>query len=197
MKKEIEAKYFIESKDIIREKLKNIKLELKTPEVLMKRKVFCKRGEEQTGEYWRVRDEGNNKLVLTYKNVKSNTINGVDELNIAIDNFDDMCEILSLTGLTCKSYQESYRETWENDEVEVTIDEWPYLQPYIEIEADTEDIVKKYSQLLDFNFSTAYFGGVDVLYEAKLNYPKKQCIVIPVFTFNNEEFKKEITKYKK
>jgi adenylate cyclase class 2 len=195
MKKEFEAKYFIDSKGDIRKKLEGIKLKLETPEVLMKRKVFCKKGEEQTGEYWRVRDEGNGKIVLTYKNIKSNTINGVDELNVSIDNYDNMCEILTLTGLVHKSYQESYRETWSNDEVEITIDEWPYLQPYIEIEAENEDLVKKYSEKLGFNYSNAYFGGVDVLYEAKLKYPAKQCVVLPVFTFNNKEFEEEITKF--
>jgi hypothetical protein len=34
-----------------------------------------------------------------------------------------------------KSYQETYREVWEmNNEIEIMIDEWPGMSPFIEIE---------------------------------------------------------------
>ena len=47
-----------------------------------------------------------------------------------------------------------YREVWEiNDEVECMLDIWPGLQPYIEIEGANEDIVKKYSAILGFDYS--------------------------------------------
>ncbi|MDR2526659.1 MAG: CYTH domain-containing protein [Rickettsiales bacterium] len=194
MQKEIECKYFINSKDEIRSKLKSIELNLKSPEFLMKRKAFCKKGEEKTGEYWRVRNEYN-QITMTYKNIKNNTIDGVDEINLIIDDFENGCEMLSSTGLICKSYQETYREIWDNDEVEVVIDEWPCLQPYIEIEAENEDIIKKYAKLLGFNFEDCYFGGVDVLYAKQYNYPQKDINIIPVFTFNNDALKKELNKY--
>ncbi|MDR3290284.1 MAG: CYTH domain-containing protein [Rickettsiales bacterium] len=196
MQKEIESKFFINKKETIRNKLNEIGLKMLSPELLFKRKAFCKIGEEKSGEYWRIRDEGN-KITMTYKNIKTNTINGVDEINLSINDFKSGCEMLLSFGLKCKSYQETYREIWGNDEVEIVIDEWPYLQPYIEIEAENEEIVKKYSKSLGFDFEKeAYFGGVDVLYAQQYGYPQEDINVIPIFTFDNEELKKELNKYK-
>ena len=61
------------------------------------------------------------------------------------------------------------REIWEiNNEIELMIDIWPWLKPFIEIEGKTEKIVKKYSELLWFNYSEWIFWTVDQIYLKEL-----------------------------
>jgi adenylate cyclase class 2 len=73
------------------------------------------------------------------------------------------------SGLAVRSMQESKRETWKIDGVEIVLDEWPWLNPYIEIEADDESFIKKVAADLGFNWDQAVFGDVMVAYRAQ--YP--------------------------
>lgn len=196
MQKEIEAKFFIDDKNFLRSKLEKIGLKLISGEHLMKRKCF--HSLDKNDKSWiRVRNEGN-KITMTYKNIVGNTINDVQEIEIIVNNFENACELLSKTNYFEVSYQETLREIWRNNEVEIVIDTWPYLQNYIEIEAKSEELVKKYAKLLDFDFEQeAYFGGVDILYNKQFNIPKK--IVneeLPIITFNNKDLEKKLNSYK-
>ena len=49
------------------------------------------------------------------------------------------------------------------------LDEWPWLNPYIEIEGESEEAIKKVAILLELNWSDAIFGGVANVY--KIQYP--------------------------
>ena len=67
------------------------------------------------------------------------------------------------------TYQESKRETWTLGGAEVVIDEWPWINPYIEIEAENEAIVRDVATRLGFDWGDAVFGSVDVIYNKE--YP--------------------------
>ena len=193
MKKEIEAKYFINSKDEIRKALQELKLNLIKPEFLMKRKTFHSKTE---AGWLRVRNEGD-KITMTYKNITGSGIDNVNEIETTVGSFEKASAIINQTSFKETSYQENYREIWQNTEVEIVIDTWPYLQPYIEIEAKNKDIVEKYSSLLGFNLEhDAYFGSVDVLYKKQFNIPKDIFVNIKTITFNNKEFEQILQRYK-
>ncbi|HSQ97639.1 MAG TPA: CYTH domain-containing protein [Rickettsiales bacterium] len=193
MEKELEAKYFIEDEDLMREQLKGAGLECVKPKVLMRRKTF---DTGIKGKWIRIRDEGN-KTTMTFKNITGATINDVSEEETTVGSFDKACNIINQTDYKEKSFQENYREVWQNNEVEVVIDTWPYLKSYIEIEAKSVDIIKKYSETFKFNFSKdAFFGSVDVLYENQYKIPPKEFIKIPRITFNDMELKKILDLYK-
>jgi len=66
--------------------------------------------------------------------------------------------------------QESKRETWKSGACEVVLDEWPWLDPYIEIEATTESEVKDVAQRLGLNWILAKFGDVMVAYRDQYPY---------------------------
>lgn len=194
MNKELEAKYFIEDKSSIREQIKNLGLELIKPEFLMKRKVFDK-GEKS--EYIRVRDEGD-KITMTFKCISGTTIDCVEEAEITVSSFEEASTIINQTNFKEKSYQENLREIWRNEEVEIVIDEWPYLQPYIEIEAKSKEIVEKYSKLLGFDISKdAFFGAVGVLYEKQYGIPVEELIKIPKMVFNDSDLLENLSMYNK
>lgn len=183
MEKELEAKYFINDKNSMRFLLKNIGLECIKPEFLMKRKTF----HSATEPGWiRVRDEGD-KITLTFKQVTGKGINDVDEVEIIVNDFEKASAIIKQTSFKNFSYQENYREIWRNNEVEIVIDTWPFLQTYIEIEAKSVDVVKRYSQLLNFDFDKkAFFGGVDVLYKEQFGIERQDFIKIPRIVFDDK-----------
>ena len=170
MNKEIEAKFFIDSKEEIRKKLSSLNFNLIKKEFLMKRKTF---DSEANGKWFRVRDEGD-KITMTYKNIFDKSINGVNEIEIAVNDFDKASEMLNQTNFKERSYHENFREIWSNKDAEVVIDTWPFLQSYIEIEALSEDIVKYYANKLGFNFEKEAFLEVSIFYtNNNIEYLKK------------------------
>jgi adenylate cyclase class 2 len=71
--------------------------------------------------------------------------------------------------LVYDTYQESKRENWKLDDVEIMLDEWPWLNPYIEIEASSEADVRRVAAMLELDWGEAMFGGVANVY--KHQYP--------------------------
>ena len=192
MQKELEAKYFIDNKDLIRKKIEKAGLKLIKPEFLMRRKVFdC----GIVGSWIRIRDEGD-KITMTFKKNTENTINDVFESEIIVNDFKKASEIINQTNFKEKSYQENYREIWRNDDVEIVIDTWPFLNNYIEIESKTKESVEKYSKILGFDLNKAFFGGVEVLYKNQYKIPKIEFLKIDKIIFNDYNLLNKLDKYK-
>ena len=192
MQKELEAKYFIDNKDLIRKKIEKAGLKLIKPEFLIRRKVFdC----GIVGSWIRIRDEGD-KITMTFKKNTGNTINDVFESEIIVNDFEKASEIINQTNFKEKSYQENYREIWRNDDVEIVIDTWPFLNNYIEIESKTKENVEKYSKILGFDLNKAFFGGVEVLYKNQYKIPKIEFLKIDKIVFNDYNLLNKLDKYK-
>ena len=51
-----------------------------------------------------------------------------------VDSYDDAILLLQSLGATPKAEQETRREVWKMDEVEIMIDWWPFLDPIVEVE---------------------------------------------------------------
>ena len=161
MKNEIEATFYDIDKNEIRAKLKELGAKLIYPEFLMRRVVY------DTGEnsFARVRQEGNG-VVMTYKSYDDDTqIMGCKEVNICVDDYDEANLFMRGIGMKEKANQDSYRELWELDGVEITIDTWPWIPTYIEVEGPSEEDVWTVSGKLGFGKEEAHFGSVDRVYE--------------------------------
>ena len=188
MQIEYEATFANIDKDEIRKRLKKAGAQLVKPEFMQKRRNFnMPKGNEIEGGWMRVRDEGD-RVTMSLKVVNNNNcIEDQKEICIKVDNFSNAQDFLLAIGCTKKAYQESMREIWELDGVEVCIDEWPYLEPYVEIEGDSESAVKSVSKKLGFDYSQALFGAVDQQYEIKYGISKKTVNnEIPEITFAGE-----------
>jgi len=171
MQIEYEATFINIDKDEIRARLKKAGATLIKPEFLQKRLVFnLPSGHEINGGWLRVRDESD-KITMSLKVVDGNKIENQKEICLKIDNYEEGINFLETLGAERKAYQESKRELWILDDVEITIDEWPYLEPYVEVKGRSEEKVKTVSEKIGFNYSEALFCSVDTLYNKKYGTP--------------------------
>jgi len=169
---EIEAKFLNIDKEKLREKLKSTGAKLVKAETLFKRAVFyLPKGHEIEGGWLRVRDEGD-KITMSLKATVNGSIDNQKETMVVVDNYNNARQLLTDIGCTEKAYQETKREVWELNNVEITIDEWPYLEPYTEIEGASEEEIKKVAELLGFDYSQAVFGSADQVIGSKYNIPE-------------------------
>jgi len=160
MKPEIEATFININKDELRSKIIAAGGKILQAETLMKRVIFSLNNHS----FLRVRDEGN-RIVMTYKNVESLSLSGSKEINVEVSNYQDTIDILKASGLKAKAVQETLREEWELDEVELDIDTWPWIPSYVEIEGPSEESVQNVANKLGFDMKDAHYGSVDQIYK--------------------------------
>ncbi|SRR5258708_3557638 len=152
--------------------LKKANAKLVRKEFLQRRCVFnLPSGHEIKGGWLRVRDEGD-KITMSLKIVDGDKIENQKEIQLKIDNFDEGIALLETVGAIRKAYQETKRELWKLNNVDITIDEWPFLEPFVEIEGKSEKEVKEAAKKLGFDYSTAKFCSVDTLYSDKYGFPE-------------------------
>lgn len=168
MEAEIEVKFLDVVVDDIRDRLTKAGAVLEHPLRLMRRALIEEPHHVVENSFIRIRDEGD-KVTLAFKRRslpdEQTTINSTKEIETTVGDFDKTVTIFSEAGWQYITMQESKRETWRLDDAEVVIDEWPWIQPYIEIEAASEAIVQKVAETLGFDWKDAEFGSVDIIYQ--------------------------------
>jgi len=150
------------------------------PRTLMRRATFDIPG-AQRGTFMRVRDEGD-KITMTYKSLVSQSVSGMNEIEIDVSSFQAARQILVLAGLSEATYEENYREAYRLSNTQITIDEWPGLPKFIEIEGPTEKDVRTTIDLLGLSINDALFGNVDIVYQTVLS---KDISGLKQITFND------------
>jgi adenylate cyclase class 2 len=162
---EFEATYTNIDKEVVRKKIKKAGAKLIKPEFLQTRVIINPPEFLKNIHAWlRLRDEGD-QVTLTYKIIDGAAIEDQKEICIKVDNFKKTLELLQKLGCQVKAYQESKRELWILDGVDICIDEWPYLPPFVEVEGKNELEVKNVSKKIGFNFQSAIFGNSGTLYK--------------------------------
>jgi len=174
MEIEYEATFADIDVEEMRLKLTESGARLARPEYNQKRTVYVlPKQNNVAGEFARIRDEGD-KITLSVKAFDGDEIHNQRETCITVNSFEEAGKLLEILGCKLKAYQETRRELWILDDVEVTIDTWPFLEPYVEVEGKSEEVVRSVSEKLGFDWSKAIFGGVDVLYSKKYGVSKDQ-----------------------
>jgi len=167
MTPEIEAKFLNINKDEMRKRLKEKGAKLIRPEFLQKRVNFHLPKEKQSKDAWlRVRDEGD-KITLSLKMITGEKIEDQKEISFIVEDFNKAVILLEAIGCERRVLQESKRELWQINDVDITIDEWPGLEPFVEIEGKSENEVRNIAQLLNFNYNDAVFGAVGKVYKMR------------------------------
>jgi len=175
METEIEAKFLDINPDQLRERLKKIRAKQEYPERFMKRKVFDFPDErlQKEGAWIRVRDEGD-KITFSYKRLVDRTLHGTKEITVEVSDFESACNLLLAMGLRADAYQETKREKWILGGSEVTIDTWPWIPTFAEIESPTEEKLKELANQLGFNWADAMHGSVETAYQKYYNVTEKE-----------------------
>lgn len=117
------------------------------PEVLMRRWVFDIKSEVL--EWIRLRDNGQ-KVTLTYKRKPNGNIDvgKTIEIETEVSDFDKTAEILHNAPFDRVFYQENRTHIFTLNGVEYSIDSWPMINPYLEVETDSIEGVQKGWELL-------------------------------------------------
>lgn len=166
MEKEIEAKFLNVDHEVVRNKLKQLGAECKHKSMLIHRTVydFPDRRLQDRRAWVRLREELDGSIELMLKQVQDDVLGETYEQAVKVDNYGSAKKFLVSIGLEVKGEQESKRELWELNGVEIMLDEWPWVPPFIEIEGRSESEVKELALQLNLKWEDARFGGVTPVY---------------------------------
>lgn len=188
MNTEIEAKFLGLSHDEIRNKLTKLGAVCEQPMRTMHRVIldFPDDTLHKNHAWARVRDEGD-KVTITYKRDVEKSFGSVEEIEVVVNSYPEAIKLMEALGLKVLSSQESKRETWKLNDVEIVLDEWPWVPPFAEIEGPSKDAVMTVAGQLGLEWSTAIFGSITNVYEHYFpNMEAGRNIgVIPSLTFND------------
>ena len=175
---EIEATFININKDQLRAQLKELGAKLLQPETLMRRTIF----DIDEHSFVRVRDEGN-RITMSYKHLDSLSLSGMKEVCLDVNDYDDAINFVKACGLRPKAVQETLREEWELDGVELDIDAWPWLPTYVEVEGLSEAAVEQVAAKLGLSMSDALYGSVDEVYKIYYDVTSQDINYCPEIKF--------------
>lgn len=126
---------------------------------------------DKAAAWVRVRDEGE-QVTMSFKqrleadqsNVHSNDAGMIEE-EVVVSDFETACKILRHIGLTDKFFMENRRVQYHLDGVEVDIEYWPLIEPYIEIEGGSWEDVDKTIVSLGLNPDDKKIFSTTQIYE--------------------------------
>lgn len=150
---------------------------------LMKRAIFDTQRTLDQGQWIRIRQEFA-RTTWAVKGVQNLTELGKSETQIDVSDFDGAVTLAELMGAKQRSYQENYRTTWELQGAEIVIDEWPGLDPLVEIEASDNESLRIIVEKLQLEYSKGRFGTVSGIYLEVLGTDIEK---MPILTFESLE----------
>ena len=179
MAEEIEVKFLDCRHEDIREKLHKFGAVRTHKKTLHKRKVYdyVDGSLEKKGGWVRLRDE-DDKITLTYKQNDTDQNGRViktHENEVIVSSYSEADALLQSIGLKEKSDQENYREVWraniDGSIVDIMLDEWPFVKPFVELELveGSRNALKELAEQLGLRFEDAQKGSVIPVYMSEYN----------------------------
>lgn len=172
-----------------RERLRNLGFKLVHPERLMRRVIYepPARADQAGFKSWmRLRDEGN-KVTMTIKKEEVIGKKRVYEDEVVMQSsFDETRRFLSSLGTGEVSYQENQREDWIKGGVTVSIDTWPGLNTYLEVEGEDLVMVNGTIEELGYTTKTLSSGGVAKEYTRMYGVSEDDVNRAKEITFNSK-----------
>ncbi len=196
---EFEAKFYPVDKEEYRKKLQKIGAKLDIPERKMIRVVADGRVNpilERNG-YIRVRNEGNLiRLSLKKTADEGGKLSDQKEIDVEVSDFEKTIKILEVIGVKFNRRQETLREEWINKGAQITIDSWPGLETFSEIEAGSEEKVREIAEELGFNWNKKIITPAAEVYAMVYKMDINEVLEkISNITFENNPFK-DLKKYR-
>lgn len=174
MKAEIEVRFLDVNYEDLRRRLKAAGAHQKHLMQFMKRVIIDypdQHLQKRKGSwaFVRLRDEGG-RVLLTYKLIQDNAKFDTHEIEVEVSSYEKTIELFEAIGLKVISEQHTRREVWEFEASEVSLDDWPWLPPMVEIEGPDEQALQRVAQLLGLQWHDALYGNVVLAY--RKIYPK-------------------------
>lgn len=187
METELEVKFYLENLEDFRKKLQKVGAVSVSDEKLYKRIAFHLPKGLSLGNGWgRIRDEGD-KITLSIKVEEGKGIHDQKEICLEVDSLDKALEFMTILGFKKKSYQETKREKWKLSDVDITIDTWPFLQTFVEIEAKSVEDIESACKVLGFEYKNGLTGPVTNMYSKKYGISHERINNdTPIIVFNME-----------
>lgn len=184
MKPEVEGKWLNIDLDAMRVRLRAAGARLEQPERQMTRSVFdFPDGRlDQKGGWARVRDEGS-KITMSYKQLNDRSALGTHEVNLTVDNYESACHFLQELGLEQQAVQQTSRESWKLGNVEIELDTWPWIPSFVEIEAESEELLRATAEKLDLDYAQVLHGSVEIVYQAVYDVTEAEVNAWPKISF--------------
>lgn len=175
METEIEVKFPEINKTELKTKLAAVGAVQEHEEVLMRRSNFDypDRALDKKGGWIRVRDEGD-KVTLSYKQLQDRSLHGTKEVSLDVDSFEKSCEFLRAVGFELKVVQETRREKWVYKDVEITIDTWPWVPSFVEMESKDEKVLREVVKELGFDWDSGMHGSVETIYQMHYDFSESE-----------------------
>lgn len=190
---EFEAKFYPVDKDGYRKKLLSIGAKLAIPERKLVRIVADKRANPaitQNG-YIRIRDEGGViRLSLKITAEETEAMSDQKEIDVEVSDFNKTRQILEAIGVKFNRRQETLREEWKYKGAQITIDTWPGLETYSEVEAASEEKVKEIAGDIGFDWGKKLIIPAAELYVKVYQINIEEVLEkISYISFENNPFK--------
>lgn len=165
--REIEAKILNVNPEEVKAKLKSLGAALES-EVDLEQVIWWPKGNKKTSI--RVRRDKSDNATLTMKEKVDNEL-GYHEWESKISGYNQVMEIIDflLPDPDLRIEFSLHRENWRLGHTLITVNWVPKLDPFIEIEAESEEMVGEVAQKLGFSKDTLLNKGIVSLLFDKLN----------------------------
>ena len=138
----------------VRQKLRKLKAK-RVAFIKYRRIVFLIKGKKGQKIWIRLRTDGK-KHTMTLKDSRGWSISSMKEYEVKISDFKEAARILA-KALPRNFYEENTRELYKIGDTEITIDKYPFIPPFVEIEAKTVEGVERMFRKL--NITGKRFGN--------------------------------------
>ena len=114
--------------------------------------------------------KSNDEIELTLKHIyekDSHNIQKVKECEINVSDLSETNLLLNEVGIVNRNYQEKIRYSFVYKTAEIELDEWPLLEPYMEIECDNEKVIEEIIESLNLHNKEIVSLNTEQLYKRK------------------------------
>ncbi len=119
---------------------------------------------EFKGRFIRLRTNGTKTTLAIKDKSAPKEIGSVKELEFEVQDFYLANEFLETLGYRHTLYQENKKTIYKLNNVEISIDEWPMIPPYIEIEGQSKKAVEQMIDILQIDKSKLTLAKVSEIY---------------------------------
>lgn len=135
------------------------------------------------GRRVRIRRSGD-EITLTYKERVSEELDGNIEIEFGINNAEKAEIFLEKVGLRANRKQQKLRHTFVLDGVIIDIDTWPRVPTYVELEGESEEVLRQMATKLGFDWKNVVTKNAGQVLEECYNIPVRK---MRFFTFDRFE----------